>query len=142
MPIRPFLPGDSDGVAQLWRTVFPDDPPWNSPEQVIALKQTVQADLFLVFESEEVIRGTVIAGFDGVRGWIHKLATDPACQGQGIGQALMHAAEAGLKSLGCPKVNLQVRAGNEAVVGFYESIGYVSEERISMGKQLGKPSAT
>jgi ribosomal protein S18 acetylase RimI-like enzyme len=49
---------------------------------------------------------------------------------------LMRAAEAGLRELGCPKVNLQVRATNDQVVAFYRSLGYSVEERISMGRRL------
>jgi ribosomal protein S18 acetylase RimI-like enzyme len=45
-------------------------------------------------------------------------------------------AERGLRRLGCEKVNLQVRATNSAVVAFYRSLGYVVEERVSMGRRL------
>jgi len=50
----------------------------------------------------------------------------------------MMAAEEGLAKLGCPKVNLQVRATNTAVVSFYRALGYSIEERTSLGKRLGK----
>jgi ribosomal protein S18 acetylase RimI-like enzyme len=48
----------------------------------------------------------------------------------------MAAAEEGLAKLGCPKVNLQVRATNSAVVSFYRTLGYPVEERASLGKRL------
>ena len=41
-----------------------------------------------------------------------------------------------LKTVGCVKVNLQIRSTNNQVVSFYESIGFVSEDRISMGKLI------
>jgi len=50
----------------------------------------------------------------------------------------MAAAEEGLAKLGCPKVNLQVRAANTAVISFYRVLGYSVEERASLGKRLGK----
>jgi ribosomal protein S18 acetylase RimI-like enzyme len=40
--------------------------------------------------------------------------------------------------LGCPKVNLQVRATNSAVVAFYRSLGYGLEDRVSLGKRLDR----
>ena len=49
---------------------------------------------------------------------------------------MMVEAERQLRELGCPKVNLQVRASNDEVVKFYRALGYVVEERISMGKRL------
>ncbi len=41
-----------------------------------------------------------------------------------------------LSSIGCMKVNLQVRATNAEVVAFYKSIGFQVEERLSLGKRL------
>ena len=77
-----------------------------------------------------------MAGFDGVRGWVHHLAVDPASRRQGIATQLMRAAESGLQALGCPKVNLQVRSTNLEVIRFYQSLGYAVEERASLGKRL------
>jgi ribosomal protein S18 acetylase RimI-like enzyme len=48
----------------------------------------------------------------------------------------MAAAEEGLKALGCPKFNLQVRSSNAAVIAFYEQLGYSIEDRASLGKVL------
>ena len=53
----------------------------------------------------------------------------------------MAEVEDGLARAGCPKLNLQVRAGNEQVVAFYERLGYEVEERVSMGKRLASPDA-
>ncbi|MEM1433849.1 MAG: GNAT family acetyltransferase [Pseudomonadota bacterium] len=134
--IRTFQKRDTDGVQQLWRRVFPDDPPWNAPEAVIRIKSRIQPELFFVYVENDALLGTVIAGFDGVRGWIHKLAVTPEAQRTGIAAALMQEAESALLALGCPKVNLQVRATNEQVIEFYRQAGYHIEERISMGKRL------
>jgi ribosomal protein S18 acetylase RimI-like enzyme len=50
---------------------------------------------------------------------------------------LMRSAEQGLEVLGCPKVNLQARATNTAVILFYRSLGYDVGESTSLGKRLG-----
>lgn len=134
--VRPYRAPDHDRVAALWDLVFPDDPPWNAPAALIALKQTVQPELFFVCEEEDQIIGTAVGGFDGVRGWVHKVASHPHYRGQGIARRLMAAVEDGLRSMGCPKLNLQVRAGNTAAIRFYEEAGYSIEARVSMGKQL------
>ena len=135
--IRPYRSEDQSEVVALWKTVFPDDPPWNEPVSVIRRKLTVQPQLFLIGHLNGQIVGTVIAGFDGVRGWIHHLAVRAECRHKGIGTMLMRSAEQGLEALGCPKVNLQVRATNTAVISFYRSLGYDVEERASLGKRLG-----
>ena len=123
-------------MAALWRTVFPDDPPWNDPSALIARKLTVQADLLLLCVDGSTLVGAVMAGFDGVRGWIHHLAVLPNARRRGIATRLMRAAESGLKNLGCPKVNLQVRTTSAEVIQFYRAIGYELEQRASLGRRL------
>ena len=135
--IRQFKDEDHAQVVALWREVFPDDPPWSEPAAMIRRKLTVQPELFLVGHIDGQIVATVMAGFDGVRGWIHHLSVQASYRRQGIAALLMTHAEKGLEALGCPKVNLQVRATNSAVIEFYRAIGYDMEERASLGKRLG-----
>jgi ribosomal protein S18 acetylase RimI-like enzyme len=137
LEIQPYEPSDHAQVVALWSDVFPDDPPWNEPASMIRRKLTVQPQLFLVARLNSQVVGTVMAGFDGVRGWIHHLAVHGSYRRQGIASSLMRAAEKGLEAVGCPKVNLQVRATNSAVIAFYQSLGYELEERASLGKRLG-----
>ena len=133
--IRPFEAADREAVVALWAAVFPDEPAWNESNGLIDRKLTVQRELFFVAMLDQELVGTVLAGFDGVRGWVHKVATHPDRRGHGIGRGLMSAAEQGLRELGCDKLNLQVRPGNDAVA-FYQRIGFCEEERVSMSKHL------
>ena len=134
--IRPFQASERAGVVALWDIVFPGGADWNDADATIDLKQTVQSDLFFVALSGDRLVGTILAGFDGVRGWVHRVAVHEDFRRQGIAAQLMAEAEAGLKAIGCPKLNLQVRASNEQVVRFYQALGYDVEDRISMGKPL------
>jgi ribosomal protein S18 acetylase RimI-like enzyme len=134
--VRPYESRDHAAVVALWSDIFADDPPWNEPAAMIRRKLTVQPELFLVACLDGQVVGTVMAGFDGVRGWIHHLAVHNSYRRQGIASVLMRAAEQGLGTAGCPKVNLQVRATNGAVIAFYRSLGYEVEERASLGKRL------
>ena len=136
LSVRPFHYGEREALQRLWARVFPDDPPWNAPEVMIENKLKVQPELLLVGEVEGTLVGAVIAGFDGVRGSIYHLAIAPEYRRRGFATQLVRAAEDGLRRLGCPKVNLQVRAVNHEVVAFYRSIGYEIEERVSMGRRL------
>jgi ribosomal protein S18 acetylase RimI-like enzyme len=110
---------------------------------MIDSKLEVQPELLLVGEvdgPETTIVGAVMAGYDGVRGWLYHLAVAPELRRRGFGAQLVREAEAGLRALGCSKVNLQVRASNREVVAFYRSVGYEVEERVSMGRRLeGEP---
>jgi ribosomal protein S18 acetylase RimI-like enzyme len=134
--VRPFEPRDRSALQQLWGTVFADDPSWNAPTRMIDNKLTVQPELLLVAVLDDAVVGAVMAGFDGVRGWLHHLAVAPELRRRGIATRLVRAAEAGLRELGCPKINLQVRSTNAEVIAFYERLGYRIEERVSMGRRL------
>ena len=81
-----------------------------------------------------VLTGTVLGGYDGHRGWVYSLAVLPQSRRRGIGSALMNHVEQVLAARGCVKINLQVLVSNAATVGFYQTLGYGVEERISMGK--------
>lgn len=136
MEIRPYSESDEAGVAQLWREVFPGSPSWNRPETDIRRKLSVQRELFLVATIDSDVIGTAMAGYDGHRGWVYYVAVSPRHRRQGVGTALMKGVEQRLVRMGCPKLNLQVRASNDEVVAFYRKLGYEIEERISMGKRL------
>jgi ribosomal protein S18 acetylase RimI-like enzyme len=122
--VRPFTYADHAGVSLLWDEVFPNDPPWNNPVELIRRKLAVQPHLFFVAHTNGRIVGTVLAGFDGVRGWVYHLAVHPGARRKGIASNLMKMAEEALRNLGCPKVNLQVRVENAAAVAFYRTLGY------------------
>jgi ribosomal protein S18 acetylase RimI-like enzyme len=140
MEIRPFDETDSEAVIALWTIVFAYPAPHNDPATVIQHKLAVQRDLFFVAVLNGALVGTVMAGYDGHRGWIYSLAIAPSFRRRGIGTALMRHIERELAARGCPKVNLQVLASNAGTVEFYKKLGYAVEERVSMGKLLASPS--
>lgn len=136
LTIRPFRDEDEPGVTALWECCFPDNPPRSAPALMIAQKRQVQPELFLVGLVGDRVVATAMSGYDGHRGWLYAVATDPEFRRRGYGRALIRAVEQALAGLGCPKLNLQVRISNESVVAFYRALGYLVEERISMGKEL------
>jgi ribosomal protein S18 acetylase RimI-like enzyme len=134
MNIRPYQVSDAESVSALWDQAFPNNPSHSSAKLVISQKLAVQPELFLVAEINSVIVGTIMAGYDGHRGWLYTVAVNPDYQRQGIGSKLVRHAEKLLIAMGCLKINLQVRVSNAEVVEFYRKLGYLVEERISMGK--------
>ena len=136
MHIRPCARADRCGVIALWETVFPDDPPHNAPPKVFDAKLAMRDDMLFVATESDCVIGTAMAGYDGHRGWLYTVAVSPEHRRRGIGTALVHHAVGALRTAGCTKVNLQIRAANLAVRGFYESLGFDAEERLSMGKHI------
>jgi len=135
MLIRPFARTDRAATIALWRRCELVRP-WNDPDRDIDRKLAVDDGLFLVGERDAELVAAMMVGYDGHRGWVNYLAVDPGLQGQGIGRLLMQEAERRLEAIGCPKLNLQVRNENEAVLAFYRALGYRVDAAVSLGKRL------
>ena len=140
--IREFDAADTDAVVALWEACGLTRP-WNDPRADIARKLRVQPELFLVAESAAgaegfagTVIGSVMAGYDGHRGWLYYLASAPDRRGEGIGRALVAEAERRLVAMGCPKVQLMVRAENDAAVAFYDGLGYEASDVLVSGRRL------
>ncbi|RQH09859.1 GNAT family acetyltransferase [Paraburkholderia dinghuensis] len=150
--IRPFAQADTDAVIALWLQAFPEyqdtSRPHRDPRLSIANKLGTQPELFFVAtrskgdegNEDGALVGTVMAGYDGHRGWLYSLAVDPLARRFGIGTRLVRHAEAALAMLGCPKLNLQVLHDKADVLAFYESLGYRADAVVSLGKRLAPPA--
>lgn len=123
-------------VIALWEAVFGYEAPHNRPSVVIDKKLQEHDDLFFVAVCDGPVVGTIMAGYDGHRGWIYSVAVADSFRRKGIGTRLVSTAEKALASKGCVKINLQIMEGNEPVTAFYSSLGFSTEKRISMGKKI------
>jgi ribosomal protein S18 acetylase RimI-like enzyme len=138
--VRPFQEPDRAEVVRLW-TDCGLVRPQNDPDRDIDLKQNFQPDLFLVGTTGGRIAATVMAGYDGHRGWINYLAVAPDLRRQGWGRLIVAEAGRRLQDLGCPKINLQVRRSNSEAVEFYRKIGFIEDDVLSLGRRLAPPAA-
>lgn len=134
--VLPYSEAQFGEVDALWRAVFPEDPPRSHAPVAVPQKLAVQRELFLIAVEGGSVLGTILAGYDGHRGWLYKLAVHPNARGCGIGRKLVRAAEKRLAAMGCTKVNLQVRDTNRDAARFWAHMGYGEEPRISMGRSL------
>lgn len=133
--IRPFQPNDGAAVVQLWKDCNLVVP-WNDPRRDIRRKLQVQPALFLVGFVSGELAATVMAGYEGHRGWLNYLAVASRFRRQGLGRKLVAEAEARLREMGCPKINIQIRTSNTGVIEFYRRIGFKPDDVVSMGKRL------
>ncbi len=135
MQIRAYEESDKSAVIDLW-IKCKLCVPWNNPEKDIERKLNVDRDLFLVGIKNGNIIASVMGGYDGHRGWVNYLGVDPDFQHKGYAKQIMEAVEQRIRSKGCPKINLQVRTTNKAVIEFYKSLGYGDDNVIGLGKRL------
>lgn len=133
--VRAFQAADTEPVVALWEACGLTRP-WNDPRKDIARKLAVQPEMFLVAVEGGVVVGSVMAGYDGHRGWLHYLAAAPDRRSEGIGRALVERAEQLLTAAGCPKVQLMVRPENEGARAFYDELGYEPFDTWATGRRL------
>jgi len=135
MEIRVFVEADTDAVIDLWQLADLTHPN-NDSALDIKRKMNDSPWGFLVAMDGKTIIGSIMVGYDGHRGWINYLACHPNYRRRGVAKSLMNEAKKLLLERGCPKINLQVRSGNESAVKFYESIGYLNDNVTSFGLRL------
>lgn len=133
--ISGFRPSDTEAVVRLWGECGLVVP-WNDPRRDIERKLEHQPELFLVGRVSGELVASVMAGYEGHRGWLNYLAVAPRLRRRGIGRRMVAEAETRLRAMGCPKINLQIRTGNAAVIDFYRALGFAADDVISMGKRL------
>ena len=126
---------DAGDVIALWQACGLTRP-WNDPKADFDLALATPTSTILLFRDGTRIVASVMAGFDGHRGWVYYLAVDPACQRRGLGGQLMAAAESWLRTHGSPKIQLMVRHDNSDATAFYRSLGYEVQEVITIGRRL------
>ena len=140
MIIRVFDERDTQAVLALWAQTLSEyatsPKPQRDPRLSIRNKLAMQPELFFVGLLNERLIGTVMAGYDGHRGWMYSLAVAEDQRGNGYGRALVEHAERALASIGCPKLNLQIMANKPETQAFYAKLGYQMDEVVSFGKRL------
>ncbi len=135
LEVRAYRESDLDDVVALWRQCGLVVP-WNDPAKDINRKLGIQRQMFLVGSLHSRLVATVMAGYEGHRGWVNYLAVAAEYRNRGFARRLLNEAERLLRGMGCPKINLQVRSSNVDVVEFYKRVGYSVDDVVSMGKRL------
>jgi ribosomal protein S18 acetylase RimI-like enzyme len=125
MNIREFQMADYQAVIDLWQRAGDGIHLRRSDtRQEIAKKLQRDPDLFLVLEHDGSLAGAVMGGFDGRRGFVYHLATDPGLRHLGIASQLMEALETRLRAKGCIKAYLLVTNDNQEAQQYYLKRGW------------------
>jgi ribosomal protein S18 acetylase RimI-like enzyme len=118
---------DIPAVLTLWREAESES---THTDDSLSLTKLIKRDPFalVVAESEGQIVGSVIAGWDGWRGSIYRLAVAPDARRAGLGRRLVVEAEQRLAGLGARRLQTFVVATDAQATGFWRSSGW--EEQV------------
>lgn len=126
---------EAEAAVALWETAGLTRP-WNDPHADLRLALASTSSTVLAGRIGGLLVATAMVGCDGHRGWVYYLAVSPRHRGEGHGRAMMRAAEDWARAQGMPRMNLMVRNGNEATLGFYAAIGYRCSETLVLQHDL------
>jgi ribosomal protein S18 acetylase RimI-like enzyme len=135
LTIKAIEDGDVAELVALWQRCGLTRP-WNDPAADIALARKGPNAAVLAGRDVGGVVASVLVGHDGHRGWVYYVAVDPDYRHKGYGRAIMDAAEQWLRARGIEKLQLMVRPDNTGVHAFYQSLGYLEQERVVFAKWL------
>jgi ribosomal protein S18 acetylase RimI-like enzyme len=125
--IRPCRPDEVDTVLALWDMAEAPESRGADPRGVANVLER-DPDSLLVAELDGVIVGTIIAGWDGWRANLYRLAVLPASRRHGIARKLVDAAERRLRALGARRCGAIVLRDNAPAMGFWAAAGFATQE--------------
>jgi ribosomal protein S18 acetylase RimI-like enzyme len=110
--LRAGVERDVDAVIEFWS--FAGENAGRPRDHRAAVERLIARDpgALVVAEHGITIVGTVIAGWDGWRAHLYRLAVHPDYRRRGIGQTLLHAAATRLRDLGAERLDAMVNDGN------------------------------
>ncbi|MFJ8033727.1 MULTISPECIES: GNAT family N-acetyltransferase [unclassified Streptomyces] len=126
--VRPAGPDDLDAVLAFWKTAAEGTSISDDRAGVERLVER-DPDALLLAESGGELVGTVIAGFDGWRCHLYRLAVHPERRRRGIGSALLAAAEERFTRLGGRRADAMVLVRNESGQQAWRAAGYGPQEQ-------------
>jgi ribosomal protein S18 acetylase RimI-like enzyme len=130
LTIRSGQHSDVDAVLQLWRRAGAQPSHTDDVESLAALIDRDPSALILA-EEDRALVGSVMAGWDGWRGSIYRLAVDPSHRRRGLGHRLLGEAEARLSAHGAARLQAIVVETEPPAMGFWRASGWEQQAQRS-----------
>ncbi|MGY3684189.1 GNAT family N-acetyltransferase [Streptomyces sp. TE33382] len=130
LSIRAATPADLDEVLAFWKVAAEGTSISDDRDGIARLLERDAESLILV-ERGGTLAGTVIAGFDGWRCHLYRLAVHPDHRRRGVGGALLAAAEERFVQLGGRRSDAMVLDRNELAQHAWRASGYAPQPQWS-----------
>jgi ribosomal protein S18 acetylase RimI-like enzyme len=121
--LRSGHPEDADAILGVWREADAEPTATDDPERLRHL-MAANAQALIVADDAGRLVGTVIAGWDGWRGGIYRLAVIPDHRRRGLGQGLVEEAVRRLRAAGAARLSAIVVDDDEGAMAFWTALGW------------------
>ncbi|MER7762101.1 GNAT family N-acetyltransferase [Streptomyces sp. NPDC097619] len=125
--IRPARPDELPAVLEFWAAAAEGTSISDDLAGVAGLV-TRDPGALLLAERDDLLVGTVIAGFDGWRCHLYRLAVHPEQRRRGVATALLTAAEERFVALGGRRGDAMVLDRNDRARAAWRAAGYTPED--------------
>ena len=122
--LRTATVADVDGLLGLWREAAENDSRPRDTRQAVSALLVRDPDAVILAEHDGDLIGSVIAGWDGWRCHLYRLAVRPAWRRRGVGTALLRAAEDRFKAFAAIRADAMVLDSNDLGQNLWRVSGY------------------
>jgi ribosomal protein S18 acetylase RimI-like enzyme len=129
--VRHAQVNDAPAVLELWARARSDHALTSDrAEDIERLLNDTPSGLFVAEADDGEIVGVLIAGWDGWRGNMYRLAVHPDYRRHGIGRRLVAVGEEHLRRLGTRRVTALVGYDDPVAAAFWDAAGYPVDHEI------------
>lgn len=121
--IRGFRLSDYAAVTELLEETLSDEC-FRETMEAFGRQLSWDGELVLVAERGNQVAGVIIGTIDNDNGYCYRIAVRRSCQRKGIGRQLIQALKRRFELRQVRKVLVSVDDHNEALLPFYESLGF------------------
>lgn len=130
--IRKLRIEDYDALVALWdKAQLLYKPRGRDRRDNVERELQGQNSIFLIAEKDDTLIGSIFGTHDGRKGWINRLAVDPARQRQGIAAILVKEVEDRLYAMGIGIIACLVEDWNSVSLQVFEKLGYTRHQDIT-----------
>ena len=134
--LRTGTKDDIAAVLAFWRDATAEPSTTDDADGLEGLLERSPGALILAVDGDAIV-GSIVAGWDGWRGALYRLAVQPSYRRRGIATALVSEAERSLRDQGVRRMHLIAsRAGGEAAESFWISTRYEPTDQVRFVKSF------
>jgi len=126
--LRVGTAADVDEILALWAAAAENETRAPDSREAVTALLGRDPDALIVADHDGELIGSLIAGWDGWRCHLYRLAVRPAWRRRGVGSALVQAAETRFRAVGGARADAMVLHGNDLGQRLWRAGGYQSQE--------------